>query len=78
MHFFFFVSKRASDNQGEPQPARKRRQPHLSSSSSVEEMKKHENDYSPVPSVDCNVSKNDSIGGNGSAKVREGKTIKPR
>ena len=59
----------------ESQPARKRRQPHLSSSSSVEERKEHENDYSPVPSVDCNDSKNDSIGGNGSAKVREGMTI---
>ena len=61
----------------ESQPARKRRQPHLSSSSSVEEIKEHENDYSPVPDFDCNDSENDSTGGNGYAKVREGKTIKP-
>ena len=75
--FLIFCSNRASDDVRESQPARKRRQPHLSSSSSVEEMKEHEKDYSPVPSVDCNDSENDSIGGNGSAKVREGKTIKP-
>ena len=72
-----FYSNRASDDVRESQSARKRRQPHFSSSSSVKEMKKHENDYSPVPDVDCNDSKNDSIAGNGFAKAREGETIKP-